>query len=286
MASSGTAVGALVVSLVLAGLLARTFHSLRSKQVEIEKAMARVEQTNTDLDAFAGRIAHDLRTPLTPIALMAERLKRSNDEQVVRSAERIGRGVQTVNRMLEGLLAFSRLGHGAEGATAAAAPLIRETLEDFAETIASEGITVETDLEEDAIVACSGPLFRQLVSNLVGNAVKFMAGREPRRLSLELRARHGRCELEVQDTGPGIPPEALRRIFDPFYRVPGVSTAGSGLGLAIVRRIVDAHQGVVTAVSAVGGGATFRLVLPAAEPIGRPTGGISSSSMRAAEARA
>jgi signal transduction histidine kinase len=262
--TTGAAGGALVVSLALAVLLARAFGSLRRKQGQLEQALGRVEQANRDLDAFAGRIAHDLRTPLTPIALSVERLKRSSDQSVLRAAERIERGAHTANQMLEELLAFSRMGRSETG-TARAAPIIRDTLEDLAEKVADSRIEVEARLDENAVVACTGPLFREVVANLAGNAVKFMAGRDERRLGLELRAHEGRCELVVQDTGPGIPAAGLERIFDPFYRLPGADSSGSGLGLAIVRRIVEAHGGTITARSVVGRGTTFRVLLPAAQ---------------------
>jgi signal transduction histidine kinase len=124
-------------------------------------------------------------------------------------------------------------------------------------------ISVETHLDDRALVGCSEALFRQVVSNLVGNAVKFLDGCEVRRLRLDLVVRDRRCELVVGDTGPGIAPEALAHVFDRFYRAPGARAPGTGLGLAIVRRIVEAHDGSVTAESAPRGGTTFRVSLPA-----------------------
>jgi signal transduction histidine kinase len=264
LATTATAVagGALLVSIAMAVLLARTIRSLLRKRAEAEAATARVQQANADLDAFAGRVAHDLRTPLTPIIIMAQVLQRSTDQRVLLAAGRISRSAQAANRMLEALLAFSRLGQQADKATTVAAPVIREALEDFAENLAETGTAVVTDLDEEASVACGGPLLRQLVGNLVGNAIKFMAGREERRLRIDLRRQDGRCQLEVWDTGPGIPPEVLARVFDAYYRAPGVDAPGSGLGLAIVRRIVDAHGGTVTVTSTVGRGTTFRVSLP------------------------
>jgi signal transduction histidine kinase len=261
--ATGAAVGAFLVSLTLAILLARAFLSLRRERTALEQALARLAQANQELDAFAGRIAHDLRTPLTPIVLMANRLKRWDDERVVRAAARIERGAQAANRMLEGLLAFSRLGHRDEDAVAAAAPVIREAIDDLGDRMISAGVTLTTDLDEDAMVACGETLFRQVVDNLIGNAIKFMARQPTRQLSLLLRWRGPSCYLEVRDTGPGIPPEALAHIFDPFYRAAGAATPGTGLGLAIVRRIVEAHGGSVTASSEVGRGTTFQVILPA-----------------------
>jgi signal transduction histidine kinase len=277
--------GALLVSLTLALLLGRAFQTLRRRQEELKRAMARVEQANQDLDAFAGRVAHDLRTPLTPITLMTDRLKRSSDEAVVRAAERIERGARAANRMLEELLVFSRLGYRGQSGQTRAAWVIRETLEDLSEKAAEAGVTVHADLDEGAVVGCGEALFRELVGNLAGNAIKFMVGREERRLSLVLRVCGPVSELEVSDTGPGIPPESLGRIFDPFYRVPGVGTPGSGLGLAIVRRVVEAHDGTINVQSTIGRGTTFRVVLPCGQRADQAAQAAATPAL-AAEARA
>jgi signal transduction histidine kinase len=166
--------------------------------------------------------------------------------------------------MVEDLLAFSRLGRRDEQVSTAAAASVRGTIDDFSERLAADGITLEVALEADATVACSESLFRQVVSNLVGNALKFVKARDERRVQVRLQSRDDVCQLEVQDTGPGIPADAISRIFDPFFRVPGSEAPGSGLGLAIVRRIVDAHDGSVTVQSMLGQGSTFRVVLPSA----------------------
>jgi signal transduction histidine kinase len=265
LVASGVALAALVVSALLAIKLARAFQSLAVKRRELEQAMTQLERANSDLDAFAGRVAHDLRTPLTPIALMAAHLKRSHDQGVVAAAQRIERSVQRAGRMVDDFLAFSRLGRRIEDAARTpAAAAIRITLDDFAERIAADGISVELDLQEDAVVACGETLFRQVVSNLVGNALKFLHQRDRRLLQVRLHARDGRCRLEVEDTGPGVAPEAISQIFDPFYRAPGSTGPGTGIGLATVRRIVEAHGGSVTVESKAGEGALFRVVLPAA----------------------
>jgi signal transduction histidine kinase len=262
--TSGVALGALFVSVILALKLARTFGSLRNKQVELEATMEQLRRANGDLEAFAGRIAHDLRTPLTPITLMAASLMRSTDDRVVRAAERIERSASRASHMVEDLLAFSRLGRRDEQASTAAGAAVRATIDDFSERLAADEITLELALDADATVACSESLFRQVVSNLVGNALKFVKDRNERRVQVRLQTRDRTCQLEVQDTGPGIPADAISRIFDPFFRVPGNETPGSGLGLAIVRRIVDAHDGSVTVQSVLGQGCTFRVVLPSA----------------------
>lgn len=264
LGTTGVALGALLVSVFLALKLAGAFRILRTKQRDLEKTMAQLGRANGDLEAFAGRIAHDLRTPLTPIALMAARLKRSSDADVVRAADRIQRSAERAGRMVEDFLAFSRMGRRSdENAKADAAAAVRTTLDDFSERIAADAVTLELDLDDGALVRCSEALFRQVVSNLVGNALKFLRRRDRRVLRIRLHRRGERCELEVADSGPGIPAEAISQIFDPFYRAPNVEAPGTGIGLATVRRIVDAHGGSVAVESTAGEGATFRVLLPA-----------------------
>jgi two-component system OmpR family sensor kinase len=203
---------------------------------------------------------------------MAAHLKRSHDQGVVAAAQRIERSVQRAGRMVDDFLAFSRLGRRMENdARTQAAAVIRSTLDDLSERIAADGISVELDLQEDAVVACGETLFRQVVSNLVGNALKFLHQRDRRLLQVRLEVRDGRCRLEVEDTGPGVAPEAISQIFDPFYRAPGSTGPGTGIGLATVRRIVEAHGGSVTVESRPGQGALFRVVLPAAPSPPSPT---------------
>ena len=101
----------------------------------------------------------------------------------------------------------------------------------------------------------------RVLSNLVGNAVKFTAkGRVEVRLDLA----NGFAELAVSDTGPGLPPEAMEKLFSKFFRIrrPGEKLEGTGLGLAIVKGFVEAHGGSVSAESRVGEGSVFRLRIP------------------------
>jgi signal transduction histidine kinase len=230
---------------------------------EARQAKLRLEALNRDLDAFAGRVSHDLLTPLTPIDLLAASLERHSDPNVAGKAHRIAGNARRLIEMVTELLAFSRLGRPDKGAVTAAAALTRESLEDFAERIADAQVTVETDLDGEALVACGPSLFRQVLDNLIGNALKHVNGRERRWMRVRLGRKGGSVEIEVEDSGPGIPADSLERIFDLFYRVPGNPVPGSGIGLATVRRIVDANDGQVTVRSGLGQGTTFLVRLPA-----------------------
>jgi signal transduction histidine kinase len=243
----------------------------RALRREAEEAKLRLLAANRDLEAFAARVAHDLRAPLAPISLLAGVLKlQSRDPRIAGTADRIVAGIRRASDMIEGLLTFSRTGrYGAEGVTVAAA-LIRQSLEDHAGPIADGQVTVEVDLDAAGLVNCSASLFREIVDNLVSNALKHLDGGERRWMKVGLVSQGGHVELEVQDSGPGIPPHALERIFDLFYRVPNDPAPGSGIGLATVRRIVEAQNGQIMVRSEVGQGASFRVRLPAATvaPVG------------------
>jgi signal transduction histidine kinase len=243
---------------------------------ELAVTVQRLEQANADLDAFAGRIAHDLRGVLTPIALSATVLSKvHNEESVATVAASLMRACARANAILEGLLAFSRAGNPAEGAHAAAVP---EAIAAVTEELSPLAADVQAKLSVEAVdtsVACAPELLHVVLLNLVSNALKYLGQSERREVRIG-----GRCEGEgvwitVEDTGLGIPEDALDRIFDPFFRVPGVRAPGAGIGLATVRRIVLAHGGRITCSSEPGKGAQFDVWLPRVSKA-RSTGSSSS----------
>jgi signal transduction histidine kinase len=230
----------------------------------------RLARTLTDLDAFAGRVAHDLRNLLSPVGMVgalaqgaASRGERLATEKLVRLSRR-------ATHVLEGLLAFSRAGRAARGAERASlAAVVRAAAEDLEALRALVDARVELSVDEGVDVDCPFGLAYVVVTNVLGNALKFLQGRAERRVRVAARARDGAAELAVEDSGPGIPEEALPRIFEPFYRVPGARAPGSGIGLATVHRIVMAHGGRVAVESRAGSGTAFRIALPLAQGSGR-----------------
>ena len=128
--------------------------------------------------------------------------------------------------------------------------------------LVASGVNTELSLSPELprVMADVGQL-RQLLLNLVRNAREAMRGGGHLRVST--RGGEGAVEIQVKDTGPGIPSERLQRIFDPFFTT---KERGTGLGLAIVHRIVEAHSGHLSVRSQVGRGTTFRVVLPIAAP--------------------
>lgn len=113
------------------------------------------------------------------------------------------------------------------------------------------------------LVAIDEILVEQVLINLLDNALKYTPGGTP--IEISATANDGGVALEVADRGPGLAPDDEQRVFEEFYRGPTVPARGSGLGLSICRGIVEAHGGRIEAANRPGGGAVFRMTLPAAE---------------------
>jgi two-component system OmpR family sensor kinase len=136
--------------------------------------------------------------------------------------------------------------------------------------------TSSPELSVPAVVFAEENKLRQVVANLMGNALRFTPGDSPLEVGVSADATTGRATIAVIDDGEGIPPQIRDKIFQRFWRADSSrtrETGGSGLGLAIVSSIIAAHQGTVSVVETPGGGATFRVELPLAAPVddGEPT---------------
>jgi signal transduction histidine kinase len=243
--------------------------ALTLTQTELQRLSADLASSNRDLEAFAGRIAHDLKNALTPMAMAAGLLRslpsRSGERlgaAVTELGDRLGRVSTHADMMVDSLLAFSRAGAATDStAETMVAAALREVVDALAPQISSVDVTIQLDLE-DAAVRCPPGLFYILAINLVGNAVKFLQGLSPRRVRVLTRQDERWVVLSVEDSGPGIPQDAIGRIFEPFYRVHGTSALGTGIGLATVDRIAKAHGGEVAVRSALGQGTTFEVRFP------------------------
>jgi two-component system, OmpR family, sensor kinase len=121
------------------------------------------------------------------------------------------------------------------------------------------------ELTVPAVVLAEENKIRQVVTNLMGNAMRFTADDSPIELAIEVDAARRVAMLDIVDHGEGIPPQIREKIFQRFWRADSSrarETGGSGLGLAIVSGIIASHKGTVTVLETPGGGATFRITLP------------------------
>jgi two-component system, OmpR family, phosphate regulon sensor histidine kinase PhoR len=220
---------------------------------------------------FVANVSHELRTPITSIKGFVETLL-SNPPDDPAAAARflsiIGRQAERLQAIIDDLLCLSRL-EQENGAMAlgreqtAAAEILDEAVTLCTARAGSEAPAVRIDCPPDLHVWANPALLEQAVVNLVDNAMKHSGSTGPILLSARREQEH--VQIDVSDTGRGIPPEHLPRIFERFYRVDRARSrtlGGTGLGLAIVKHIAQAHGGQVRVSSIPGRGSTFTITLP------------------------
>lgn len=256
--------GVLLAAII--GIVLTAQRVLRRKDRELTRHVARVEQANDDLDAFAGRVAHDIRNVLAPLHTASKLLELSAHEPKVVSDVTgvVERTSRRAGDLLSGLLAFSRAGAPPSFALVRVDEALKVVLEEQIEEARRVEADIRVDVQPLLSVRCEPALLHIVLLNLLSNAFKFLEGRPLRRVEVSARAVGDRCHVEIRDTGPGIPAAALEHIFEPFFRVPGSSVPGSGIGLATVHRIVVAHGWKLEVNSVVGEGSTFRVLMPVA----------------------
>ncbi len=227
--------------------------------------LRRLETVRRD---FVANVSHELKTPLTVVTGYAETLLDESipAEQRRRFVTTIRDNAHRMQRIVDDLLDLSRIESGVwrpNVASIAVAGVAREVLDVLRPAAEAKGLTLGLDVQPGASPVPADPTaFRQIVANLVENAVRYTASG-----SVMVRARRGAggVWIEVEDTGVGIAPEHLPRIFERFYRVDAGRSreqGGTGLGLAIVRHLAEAHGGRVEASSTVGTGTVIRVLLP------------------------
>ena len=211
-------------------------------------------------------VAHDLRNPLSTIGMTVSLLRDlpADDEAIARYLGMITRCSQTMNRIIQDLLDVARMESGRLTIEPAALDVVDvlATVEEMMAPIAAEhGVSITRDVSPalPGVHADAGRV-HQVFSNLIGNAVKFT----PRggRITLRARGAEDFVRLSVVDTGPGIPPERVARLFERFWQANAGDRRGIGLGLAIARSIVEAHGGQIGVESRPGGGSEFWFTLP------------------------
>jgi two-component system, OmpR family, phosphate regulon sensor histidine kinase PhoR len=234
--------------------------------------LTRLKQLERTREEFVANVSHELRTPLSLIKGYAETLldgARNNPEVAERFLRVIERNAQRLDLLIQDLLTISALESGRVTLNllpVALHGLVEKVCADFKSRAVSRTVRLVNELPE---LGARGDADRleQVLGNLVDNAVKY--GREGGVVTVGGRAVEGEMlEVFVRDDGPGIPAEALERIFERFYRVDKARSreqGGTGLGLSIVKHIVQGHGGKVWAESELGKGTAFFFTLPKAQ---------------------
>jgi PAS domain S-box-containing protein len=234
----------------------------------LKKTQQRLEQSNRELESFAYVASHDLQEPLRKIQTFGERLKAtcatSLSPQGQDYLERMHAAATRMRRLIDDLLSFSRVSSNARPFTQVdLGAVAREVLGDLEASV--EQAQARVTVEELPVLAADPMQMRQLLQNLVGNALKFRREGVPPTVSIRGRvdAKAQRCVLEVEDNGIGFEEKYAERIFNVFQRLHGRNQyEGTGIGLAICRKIAERHGGSIAVSSAPGVGTVFRVSLP------------------------
>jgi signal transduction histidine kinase len=220
-----------------------------------------------EMEQFVGRVAHDIRGPLGVItfAVAGVKVAARASRPLAPSLERAEKGIRRATALLDDLLAFARAGGEPErGARTPVAPAIHASLDEVADLARQERVELRGEpSEEAAAVACAPGVLASILSNLVCNAIKYIGDASERRVIVRSSPQGRFVRIEVIDTGPGVPPGAVKRIFEPFVRADTTGRPGSGLGLATVRRLAQSHRGRV-GLESCPRGSTFWVELPSA----------------------
>ena len=253
--------GLLAVSGVLVLLVMRTLRR------EHELARLRSE--------FTASVSHELRTPLAQILLFGETLtlgRTRSESERLSAAEVIVREARRLMHLVENALHFSRSERQAirlSPEPAALAPLVRDILHGFAPLARDAAVELETDLDASAEALVDRSAFRQMVLNLLDNAVKY--GGRRGRVRVELAREAKVVRVAIEDRGPGVRVEDRERVWQPFVRgetdaAESGGETGSGIALAVVRDLALRHRGRTWVESGIAGGARFIIELPATGP--------------------
>ena len=235
------------------------------------EARERAEAAIRTREEVLAIVSHDLRNPLNTISMGAAALADFASDEASRAKyiQMVQRAIQRMNRLIEDLMDVVRLEGGQKLALDPRpldlAPLLTEMCESFRAQAAPRNQTLvcETAPGLPPVLADRDRL-AQVLTNLVGNALKFTP--EGGRISLRAEEAEDSVRITVEDTGPGIAPDDLPRIFDPYWQAGRTARLGAGLGLTIAKGIVEGHGGSITVMSKPGEGTTFTFTLPITGP--------------------
>jgi len=219
---------------------------------------------------FIHTVSHDLRSPLTAVLGYTELIERTGtlNENQQEFLRRLQGSIQHITELINDLLDLGRLeaGFDARRELVQLDDVLKYSLDMFDEQIKKKSLSLDFHVDPDMQPLRANPIrIRQMIDNLLGNAVKYTPSEG--KLRVELFMQDKQVIFRVEDSGPGIPTEEHSRIFEKFFRATNApeNVQGSGLGLAIVKSIVDSHQGRVWVESTLDKGSAFTVILPAEE---------------------
>lgn len=239
------------------GQLARTFDRMATR---IETLLAAERRLLLD-------ISHELRSPLARLGVAVELARSGSGDDIEAALNRIQKESDRLNSLVGQLLQVTR----AEGDPSSLRrnpirldELVQQLVDESAIEASARGCSLHYEKRQPVTVQGDPELLRRAVENVIRNAIRYSPQAAP--IDVSLARNNGKVVVDVRDRGPGVPEEALPRLFDPFYRVEndrGRESGGTGLGLSIARRAIELHKGAIRARNAQPG-LEVELELPAA----------------------
>ena len=247
--------------------------------LEQRDEVLRLKETSRFKTQILNTTAHELNTPLTPVRLQLHLLKTGALGQLGQRHNKaigiIDRNIERLSFLVNDILDVARLESGRlqiNRTPMEVAPVLEEAVESFEETAHRVGVKLQLDAGPNLVLDADKDRITQVIFNIVGNALKFTP--EGGHVRIGWHAVGDAARIEITDTGPGLKPEQIDRLFEPFSRVHDTqhsTIVGTGLGLYICKGLMDAHDGSIEALSdGPGKGATFAIQVPLSKEIPMP----------------
>lgn len=272
-AATDIAAGKLATRLTVQGRdevaqLSHTFNLMATQLEAMAQKQAEMDRMRRDLIAWVG---HDLRTPLASIRAILEALGDGiveDPDTATRYIQTAQRDIRSLSALIDDLFEMSKLDAGGftlEKITLPIGDLISDTMESFSELARQRGVTLTGSVApQTGVVNADVQKLGRVLANLMSNALRYTP--EGGTVSVTAKPVGTTIHVEVSDTGAGISPDDLPRVFEQFYRGDKARSraagGGAGLGLAITKRIVEAHGGTISVESKVGEGTRFHFTVP------------------------
>ena len=243
--------------------------SAKSSAESLSQEQERHQKTKAALttrEEFLAIVSHDLRNPLNHISISAQNLL-EEPEDIKELASSINRSAGEMLRLIEDLLEVERIAVGKltlHYEEHDVSEIIKQAVEELQGAAAFKGITLEAEPQDVCgYVVCDRSRVMQVLSNLIGNAIKFTPAKGQICVSCQRTGPEGKeVQVSVSDTGEGIAPEKIKTIFERFSQIHDQDRRGIGLGLYIAKMMVEEHPGRIWVESKLGEGSTFHFTLP------------------------
>ncbi|MFH1371596.1 MAG: HAMP domain-containing sensor histidine kinase [Planctomycetota bacterium] len=246
----------------------QTMHRQLAQQCRQNEMLAREAlqlESLANLGSAMAMIAHEINNLLTPLTNYAELSLQNPEDRVLteRVLRKTARNCRQAGKVMEGILALANAGN-VEKVETPLLGLVNGVFDCLCRDFKKDGITVEIRVSENLQVWAVPVQLQQAMMNLILNAREAMVPRGGV-LTIEAEERSGDIRIHISDTGSGIEPSEMKRVFDKFFSTKqksGSGRSGNGLGLALCKKVIDGHNGSISVDSQPGKGTTFTIILP------------------------